>query len=61
MNGRATPHARSVRLPSAGWRLLRDRRGPLWIAALGGGLLRLDENGLGGQTVIDRFAYDFGG
>jgi signal transduction histidine kinase/ligand-binding sensor domain-containing protein len=34
--------APEVRLPASGWRLVRDRRGQLWVAALGGGLLRID-------------------
>jgi signal transduction histidine kinase/ligand-binding sensor domain-containing protein len=33
--------AASVRLPASGWRLLGDRRGQVWVAAFGGGLLRL--------------------
>src|ERR1700722_10766032 len=37
--------APEVRLPSAGWRLLHDQRGGIWIAALGGGLLGLSRAG----------------
>jgi signal transduction histidine kinase/ligand-binding sensor domain-containing protein len=48
--------APEVRLPSAGWRLLRDQRGGIWIAALGGGLLRSSRGG--GDDVIERISYE---
>jgi ligand-binding sensor domain-containing protein/signal transduction histidine kinase len=32
----------AVRLPADGWRLLRDSRGQIWVAAFGSGLLRFD-------------------
>ena len=38
-------HAPDVRLPQSGWRMARDRAGRIWVAALGGGLLRLDRAG----------------
>ena len=47
----------AVRLPAGGWRLLRDRRGQLWVAAWGGGLLRISETADGG-AAIDRFEYE---
>jgi signal transduction histidine kinase/ligand-binding sensor domain-containing protein len=34
-------HGDDVRLPTPGWQLLSDVHGDLWIAALGGGLLRI--------------------
>jgi signal transduction histidine kinase/ligand-binding sensor domain-containing protein len=37
-------HAPDVRLPQSGWRTVRDRAGRIWVAALGGGLLRLSGN-----------------
>ena len=49
-------HGPSVRLPAAGWRLLNDRRGHLWVAALGGGLLRIRSSVSDG--VIERFLYE---
>jgi signal transduction histidine kinase/streptogramin lyase len=47
----------SVRVPQTGWRMASDDRGQLWIAALGGGLLRL---GGGGATpyLLERFPYE---
>ena len=46
----------NVRLRAAGWRLLHDRRGHLWVAALGGGLLRVRSSDSKG--VIERFSYE---
>ena len=45
-----------VRLPSAGWRVLHDQHDALWIAALGGGLLRLDlaDN----RRTVERISYE---
>jgi signal transduction histidine kinase/ligand-binding sensor domain-containing protein len=34
-------YAASVRTPVAGWRLLADSRGAIWVAALGAGLMRV--------------------
>jgi len=45
-----------VRLPSAGWRLLHDERDAIWIAALGGGLLRLDPRGT--RRAVERISYE---
>ncbi|HXD73174.1 MAG TPA: two-component regulator propeller domain-containing protein [Vicinamibacterales bacterium] len=45
-----------VRLPSAGWRLLRDEHDAIWIAALGSGLLRLETRG--SARRIDRVGYE---
>jgi ligand-binding sensor domain-containing protein/signal transduction histidine kinase len=52
---RPPPHTAAVRVPQSGWRLLRDRRGAVWVAALGGGLLRFDDADRG---VIDRVPYE---
>lgn len=49
--------AAPVRLPAAGWRLLRDAEGDVWIAALGSGLLRLHP-GSAGRPVIERVVYE---
>jgi len=46
----------SVRLPASGWRLLGDRRGQVWVAAFGGGLMRLSK--AGAAPAIERFAYE---
>jgi signal transduction histidine kinase/ligand-binding sensor domain-containing protein len=55
--GEAPTRVASIRVPQSGWRLLRGRHEELWIAALGGGLLRLDHPG-SGHATIDRFAYE---
>jgi ligand-binding sensor domain-containing protein/two-component sensor histidine kinase len=58
MHASDTPHVPSdVRLPSAGWRLLHDRSGSLWVASWASGLLRIHRTDAG-QTVIDRFSYE---
>jgi signal transduction histidine kinase/ligand-binding sensor domain-containing protein len=49
-------HGSGVRLPASGWRLLRDRRGHVWVAALGGGLLHMSTPSE--QRRIERFAYE---
>ena len=54
----APDHGPEVRLPAAGWRLLRDRRGDLWVAALGGGLLRVRSGAPKTSAVIERFSYE---
>jgi signal transduction histidine kinase/ligand-binding sensor domain-containing protein len=46
-----------IRLPASGWRLLRDRRGQIWVAALGGGLLRVSAPHQPDASV-ERFAYE---
>ena len=56
-DGRAPRADGSVRLPASGWRLLGDRRGHVWIAAFGGGLMRLLDTGQGTPS-IERFAYE---
>ncbi len=45
-----------IRRPTSGWRLLHDRRGQIWVAALGGGLLRVDHAGRP-SAVIRRIEY----
>ena len=37
----APQHEREIRLPAGAWRLLRDSRNQIWVAAFGGGLLRV--------------------
>jgi len=49
--------APSVRLPTSGWRLLGDRRGQVWVAAFGGGLLRL-ANTSRAAPAVERFPYE---
>ena len=46
-----------IRLPTSSWKLLHDRQGRIWVAALGGGLLHLDDAGQPGATV-QRFDYE---
>ncbi len=58
LDSEATPeHSPSIRVPQSGWRLARDRRGQLWVAALGGGLMRLT-HGAGSAPAIERFPYE---
>jgi ligand-binding sensor domain-containing protein/two-component sensor histidine kinase len=52
------PLPRDVRLPAAGWRLLHDRKGSLWVAAWASGLLRIRKPSTGTAPVIERFAYE---
>jgi signal transduction histidine kinase/ligand-binding sensor domain-containing protein len=49
--------ASDVRLPTVGWRLLAGTEGDVWIAALGGGLLRM-RDGHGARHVIERVRYE---
>ena len=56
-DGRAPRADASVRLPASGWRLLGDRRGQVWVAAFGGGLMRLLDTSRG-APAIERFAYE---
>jgi len=56
-DGRVPRADDSVRLPASGWRLLGDRRGQIWVAAFGGGLMRLS-NGNHTSPVIERFPYE---
>ncbi len=56
LDGGWTPaHAPDVRAPQSGWRLVPDRHGAIWVAALGGGLLRLTGHD---GAVIGRVAYE---
>lgn len=50
--------AADVRLPTPGWRLLRSTRGHVWIAALGGGLLRLTPGERTRPPTIERISYE---
>ncbi len=45
-----------VRLPAAGWRLLHDRNGSLWVSSWASGLLRIRQ--AGAHAVVDRFSYE---
>ena len=49
--------AATGRPPQSGWRLAMDRHGQVWIAALGGGLLRLVGHGVR-PDAIERFLYE---
>jgi signal transduction histidine kinase/ligand-binding sensor domain-containing protein len=50
-------YAATIRRPASGWRLLHDRRGQIWVAALGGGLLRVRASG-GHTPVVERVEYE---
>jgi signal transduction histidine kinase/ligand-binding sensor domain-containing protein len=50
--------ASDVRLPTPGWRLLAGTEGDVWIAALGGGLLRMRNDDRGAGRVIERVRYE---
>jgi signal transduction histidine kinase/sugar lactone lactonase YvrE len=56
-DARAPRPAASVRLPASGWRLLGDRRGQVWVAAFGGGLMRLGDT-TRSTPAIERFPYE---
>jgi signal transduction histidine kinase/ligand-binding sensor domain-containing protein len=49
--------ASDIRLPTSSWKLLHDSRGRIWIAALGGGLLHLENAGEPG-AIVRRFDYE---
>ena len=53
----APRHGRDIRLPAGSWRLMRDSRGQIWVAAFGGGLLRVRDP-LAPAPVMDRFEYE---
>ncbi len=55
--GEAPVHGPTVRVPQSAWRMTADRNGQLWIAALGGGLLRLVDDSTA-PPRIERFAYE---
>lgn len=50
--------ASGIRLPTAGWRVVSDDRGNLWISALGRGLFRVSEQSLRTTPRIERFEYE---
>jgi signal transduction histidine kinase/ligand-binding sensor domain-containing protein len=50
-------HSAGALVPEGGWRMASDRDGTMWVAALGGGLMRLIEDA-GGKAVIERFPYE---
>jgi signal transduction histidine kinase/ligand-binding sensor domain-containing protein len=49
--------APDIRLPSAAWRVMRDRRGQIWVAAFGGGLMRIG-NPTDPTPLVERFEYE---
>jgi signal transduction histidine kinase/ligand-binding sensor domain-containing protein len=53
----APQHEREIRLPAGAWRLLRDSRNQIWIAAFGGGLLRV-RRPLDAAPLVERFEYE---
>jgi signal transduction histidine kinase/ligand-binding sensor domain-containing protein len=53
----APQHAREIRLPAGAWRLLRDSRNQIWIAAFGGGLLRV-RSPLDASPLVERYEYE---
>jgi signal transduction histidine kinase/ligand-binding sensor domain-containing protein len=56
-DGKAPRPAASLRLPASGWRLLGDRRGQVWVAAFGGGLLRVADTSPAAPS-LDRLPYE---
>lgn len=55
--GRTPAPGAGVRLPAGAWRLLHDARGQIWVAAFGGGLLRITDAESAAPRV-DRFPYE---
>jgi signal transduction histidine kinase/ligand-binding sensor domain-containing protein len=53
----APQHAREIRLPTGAWRLLRDSHNQIWVAAFGGGLLRVRDP-LASSALVERFEYE---
>ena len=54
--GEGPIHLPGARVPEGGWRMAADRDGNLWVAALGGGLLRLVDDA-SGAPALERFPY----
>jgi signal transduction histidine kinase/ligand-binding sensor domain-containing protein len=53
----APQHEREIRLPTGAWRLMRDSHDQIWIAAFGGGLLRV-RTPLATTALVERFEYE---
>jgi ligand-binding sensor domain-containing protein/signal transduction histidine kinase len=53
----APQHEREIRLPTGAWRLLRDSHNQIWVAAFGGGLLRV-RSPLDRSPLVERFEYE---
>jgi ligand-binding sensor domain-containing protein len=55
--GSAVPlsYAQGLPKPAAGWRLIVDRNGTVWIAALGNGLLRLRADAKTGKHILEPY------
>jgi len=53
----APQHTRDIRLPAGAWRVLRDSRNQIWIAAFGGGLLRIRDP-IARSPLVERFEYE---
>jgi signal transduction histidine kinase/ligand-binding sensor domain-containing protein len=47
-----------IRLPAGGWRVLSDRWGNVWIAALGGGLYRVDRQRYEETPRVERVKFE---
>ena len=54
--GEGPIHSAGALVPEGGWRMASDRDGTMWVAALGGGLMRLVEDD-SGKAIIERFPY----
>ena len=50
-------HDELVRLPAAGWRVMADRRGQMWVATFGGGVLRIAPD-RAASPALRRFEYE---
>ena len=55
--GEGPIHSAGALVPEGGWRMASDRDGTMWVAALGGGLMRLVEDARG-KAIIERFPYE---
>jgi signal transduction histidine kinase/ligand-binding sensor domain-containing protein len=57
VDGALPTYAEGIRLPTAGWRAIRAHDGAIWVAALGGGLLRIRPTPPGGTPVVERASH----
>lgn len=57
-SSRPPAFAPDIRLPGAGWRMLTDRRGTVWLTALGAGLFKLNPDDSQTRARVERVRYE---